>query len=99
MRDVFDVLWFIAPSLLSHSTTSHSTSGTPTTHGGPFGRQNATSICQLPGIQEKLFSYHKLPTDKSGAYLEGRACREFYGFAVGVLEICRTNVPPASANH
>ena len=39
-------------------------------------RQNATSICQLPGIREKLFSYHKLPIDKSGTYLEGRVCRE-----------------------
>ena len=79
MRDVFDVLWFFAP-FISHSTTPHSTSDTPSTHGGLFGRQNATSICQLPGIQEKLFSYHKLPTDKSGAYFEGRACRELYGF-------------------
>ena len=76
-------------SLLSHSTTPHSTSDTPSTHGGLFGRQNATSICQLPGIWEKLFSDHKLPTDKSGAYLEGRACRELYGFATR----CFRNLP------
>ena len=89
--DVFDELWFFAPLLLLHSTTPHSTSHTPSTYGGmfvpPWNRQ-------LPGIREKLFLYHKLPTNESGTYLEGHACRDFYGFATRCFRHLPYKPPP-----
>ena len=69
------------------------------THGGPFGPQNATWNRQLPGIREKLFLHHKLSTDESDTYLEGRACRVFYDFATRCFRNLPTNGPPESANH
>ena len=66
------------------------------THGGPFGPQNATWNRQLPGIREKLFLHHKLSTDESDTYLEGRACREYYGFATRCFRTLPAEWPPLS---
>ena len=93
MRDVFDVRWFFPPPS-SHSTTPHSTTDTPFTQGRLFAGKMQRQFANFLESGKNYFHTISCLLINQAHISKGVCVESCRASLQGVLEICRTNVPP-----